>query len=108
MTAGNCARDRKKNGAYVAAPANDKEDEEKRAGDSIAKAAKETAAKRGVESPEDYSSFASQMTFSWFTSLAWTGYKRGLAFDDLWRLPPANSCLGAYQAFQVSCKKTFL
>uniref|UniRef100_A0AC35TYJ0 Multidrug resistance-associated protein lethal(2)03659 n=1 Tax=Rhabditophanes sp. KR3021 TaxID=114890 RepID=A0AC35TYJ0_9BILA len=39
--------------------------------------------------PEHYSSFLSQITFNWFSGMAYTGYKRSLTMEDLWRL---NSC----------------
>ncbi|OXA41467.1 Canalicular multispecific organic anion transporter 2 [Folsomia candida] len=36
--------------------------------------------------PEKESSFISKITYSWFDSIAWTGYKRPLNFEDLWDL----------------------
>ena len=36
--------------------------------------------------PESDSSFPSVITFSWFNSLAWTGYRRALLETDLWQL----------------------
>ena len=40
--------------------------------------------------PENTSSFPSVITFSWFDSLAWTGYKRTIVDDDLWQLNPRD------------------
>lgn len=39
-------------------------------------------------SPQITASFPSQLAFSWFTGLAWSGFKRSLTFDDLWDLNP--------------------
>ncbi|TRY74646.1 hypothetical protein TCAL_01629 [Tigriopus californicus] len=39
-------------------------------------------------SPLISASFPSQLAFSWFTGLAWSGFKRSLTFDDLWDLNP--------------------
>ncbi|KAJ8688541.1 hypothetical protein QAD02_024336 [Eretmocerus hayati] len=39
-------------------------------------------------SPERSSSFASHLTYNWFTHLAWTGFKRPLTFSDLWTVDP--------------------
>ncbi|OXA39170.1 multidrug resistance-associated protein 1 [Folsomia candida] len=36
--------------------------------------------------PEKQSSFILKITYSWFDSIAWTGYKRSLNFEDLWDL----------------------
>ena len=38
--------------------------------------------------PKLSASFPSELAFSWFTSFAWTGFKRALTKDDLWDLPP--------------------
>lgn len=40
--------------------------------------------------PETTSSFPSIITFSWFDSLAWTGYKRAIVDADLWELNPRD------------------
>ena len=40
--------------------------------------------------PETSSSFPSRITFSWFNSLAWTGYKRAILDTDLWDLNPRD------------------
>ena len=40
--------------------------------------------------PETSSSFPSVITFSWFDSLAWTGYKRAIMEPDLWDLNPRD------------------
>ena len=40
--------------------------------------------------PETNSSFPSIITFSWFDSLAWTGYKRAILESDLWDLNPRD------------------
>eukprot|EP00092_Neocalanus_flemingeri_P004166 GFUD01004481.1.p1 GENE.GFUD01004481.1~~GFUD01004481.1.p1 ORF type:complete len:1636 (+),score=378.79 GFUD01004481.1:74-4981(+) len=40
--------------------------------------------------PETTSSFPSIITFSWFDSLAWTGYKRTILDADLWDLNPRD------------------
>ena len=40
--------------------------------------------------PETNSSFPSRITFSWFNSLAWTGYKRAILDTDLWDLNPRD------------------
>jgi len=40
--------------------------------------------------PETTSSFPSIITFSWFDSLAWTGYKRSILDSDLWDLNPRD------------------
>ena len=40
--------------------------------------------------PETNSSFPSVITFSWFDSLAWTGYKRAILEADLWDLNPRD------------------
>lgn len=36
--------------------------------------------------PEIESSFPSKLTFSWFSSLAWKGYRNPLEHDHLWHL----------------------
>ncbi|KAJ6225732.1 hypothetical protein RDWZM_004277 [Blomia tropicalis] len=41
--------------------------------------------------PENRSSFFSQITFSWFTSLLVGGYKKSLTLNDLWRLDKDDS-----------------
>ena len=46
----------------------------------------------GKPCPSSFASFPSTLTFAWFTSLAWTGFKRTLATEDLWELPPEVSC----------------
>ncbi|CEF71344.1 ATP-binding cassette sub-family C member 8 [Strongyloides ratti] len=38
------------------------------------------------ECPENYTSFLNQITFNWFTPMAYTGFKRALTMDDLWNL----------------------
>ena len=38
--------------------------------------------------PKLSASFPSELAFSWFTSFAWTGFKRALTKEDLWNLPP--------------------
>lgn len=40
--------------------------------------------------PETTSSFPSIITFSWFDTLAWTGYKRTILDADLWELNPRD------------------
>ena len=42
----------------------------------------------GIRCPKLSASFPSELAFSWFTSFAWTGFKRALTKDDLWELPP--------------------
>ena len=44
----------------------------------------------GPPSPETSSPFPSIITFSWFDSLASTGYKRALTTYDLWQLNPRD------------------
>ena len=44
----------------------------------------------GPPSPETSSPFASIITFSWFDSLATTGFKRALTTSDLWQLNPRD------------------
>merc|ERR1711974_159237 len=44
----------------------------------------------GPPSPETSSPFPSIITFSWFDSLASTGYKRSLTTSDLWQLNPRD------------------
>ena len=44
----------------------------------------------GPPSPETSSPFPSIITFSWFDSLASTGYKRALTTSDLWQLNPRD------------------
>eukprot|EP00090_Calanus_glacialis_P002437 TRINITY_DN11824_c0_g1_i1.p1 TRINITY_DN11824_c0_g1~~TRINITY_DN11824_c0_g1_i1.p1 ORF type:complete len:1639 (-),score=332.95 TRINITY_DN11824_c0_g1_i1:544-5460(-) len=43
-----------------------------------------------IPCPETTSSFPSIITFSWFDSLAWTGYKRTILDADLWELNPRD------------------
>lgn len=38
--------------------------------------------------PEINASFPSKLAFSWFTPLAWSGFKRDLTTPDLWNLVP--------------------
>ena len=38
--------------------------------------------------PITVASFPSILAFSWFSGMAWTGFKRSLTKDDLWQLPP--------------------
>ena len=40
--------------------------------------------------PEDKASFLSRITFWWFNSIVWIGYKRPLVTDDLWSLTYQN------------------
>ncbi len=44
-------------------------------------------ADEGEPCPEEWGSFPSQLTFAWFSGLAWQGFKRTLAPEDLWRMP---------------------
>ncbi|OQV17379.1 Multidrug resistance-associated protein 1 [Hypsibius exemplaris] len=37
--------------------------------------------------PQQYASFLSDLTYSWFSSMAYLGWKRPLQDDDLWTLP---------------------
>ncbi len=36
--------------------------------------------------PEKYSSFLSLVVFAWFDPLAWKGWRRLLAYEELWGL----------------------
>lgn len=45
------------------------------------------ASSSGLQCPKESASFPAILTFSWFTSLAWTGFKRSLTMEDLWELP---------------------
>lgn len=54
-----------------------------------------------VPCPETAASFPSVITFSWFDSLAWTGYKRALLAGDLWDLNPrdkSSTCAPKFEA----------
>lgn len=41
--------------------------------------------------PEDRASFLSRLSFTWFDSIAWTGYRRPLEKADLWDINPKDS-----------------
>jgi len=56
----------------------------------------------GKPCPENTSSFPSIITFSWFDSLAWTGYKRTIVDDDLWQLNPRDQSATAAPIFDAN------
>ena len=49
--------------------------------------------------PATTASFPSILTFSWFTGLAWTGFKRPLTSQDLWALPDHLTSASVVPAF---------
>ena len=44
--------------------------------------------------PEKYASFLSRVTFTWFDSISWTGWKRLLTENDMWTLTKENRGAG--------------
>ncbi|XP_020713183.1 multidrug resistance-associated protein 1 isoform X11 [Ceratitis capitata] len=54
---------------------------------------RETKYKRtNNEIPESSASFLSRITYQWFDSMAWKGYRNPLEDKDLWDLRPQDSC----------------
>ncbi|KAJ8721589.1 hypothetical protein PYW07_002364 [Mythimna separata] len=53
-----------------------------------------------VQSPENKAGFPSRLTFSWFDSLALTGFRRSLNIEDLWPLNPQLSSKEAVPRFE--------
>ena len=51
------------------------------------------------ECPEEKSSFVSRITFFWFNSMIWTGYKKPLTSDDMWSLSPKNKTSSVLKVF---------
>jgi len=54
--------------------------------------------------PEMYSSFYSQLSFHWFTSMAMLGNRRPLEKSDLWLLNPTDKCEVVVQTFLKNWK----
>ena len=50
-------------------------------------------------SPDKIASFFSKLTFFWYDSIAWIGYRRQLTPDDLWPLNRDDSCSVQYSRF---------
>ena len=50
--------------------------------------------------PEQSSSFLSRITFNWFFSLAWKGFRRPLTKDDVWDLDDCNQTANLNDAFR--------
>lgn len=55
--------------------------------------------------PAMTSGFPSRMTFSWFTAIAWQGFKRNLGFEDLWDLPPSIRAERVFEQFEKNMHK---
>uniref|UniRef100_A0A0N5BHC0 ABC-type glutathione-S-conjugate transporter n=1 Tax=Strongyloides papillosus TaxID=174720 RepID=A0A0N5BHC0_STREA len=51
------------------------------------------------ECPEYYTSFLNQITFDWFTPMAYTGFKRALTADDLWNLNSSDESKNVVSQF---------
>jgi len=60
---------------------------------------------KNSECPEMYSSFYSQLSFHWFTSMARLGNKRPLEKSDLWLLNPTDKCEVVVQTFLKNWKE---
>lgn len=54
--------------------------------------------------PINRASFLSQITFWWFTSLAWKGLKRPLVQEDMWKLDRENQTKNIYRQFNRHLK----
>ena len=52
------------------------------------------------ECPELHSSFLNQITFNWFTKLAWKGHRRPLERKDLWDLNDRDSSSRLNEEFE--------
>lgn len=54
--------------------------------------------------PVNRASFLSQLTFWWFNRMAWTGLKRPLTADDMWKLDNVNQTKQIYRRFDRELK----
>ncbi|XP_063818327.1 ATP-binding cassette sub-family C member 2 [Pseudophryne corroboree] len=57
------------------------------------------------KNPELTASFLSRITFSWYESLVWKGYKHPLVMEDLWELNKEDKTKFTYEAFEKQMKK---
>ncbi|RZF36743.1 hypothetical protein LSTR_LSTR005056 [Laodelphax striatellus] len=57
--------------------------------------------------PESFSSFPSRLTFSWFSKLAWLGYRKPLETGDLWHIDYENSSSGVVPQFEKFWNKKY-
>uniref|UniRef100_A0A0N4Z034 ABC-type glutathione-S-conjugate transporter n=1 Tax=Parastrongyloides trichosuri TaxID=131310 RepID=A0A0N4Z034_PARTI len=55
--------------------------------------------------PEYYTSFLNQITFNWFTPMAYTGYKRALTTEDLWNLNSSDETKNIVSQFNKNFNK---
>ncbi|CAG7831109.1 unnamed protein product [Allacma fusca] len=56
--------------------------------------------------PEEEASFLSRLTFFWFESLAWKGYRKPLEYDDLWDLNAEDKSKNQVPAFDKRWNKS--
>ncbi|XP_039283752.1 multidrug resistance-associated protein 1 isoform X2 [Nilaparvata lugens] len=57
--------------------------------------------------PETFSSFPSRLTFSWFSKLAWLGYRKPLETGDLWHINFEDSSSGVVPKFEKFWNKKY-
>ncbi|XP_075072065.1 ATP-binding cassette sub-family C member 2 [Mixophyes fleayi] len=56
------------------------------------------------KNPELTASFLSRITFSWYESLVWKGYKQPLVMEDLWELNKEDETKNIYETFEKEMK----
>ncbi|KAL5281109.1 ABCC2.2 family protein [Megaselia abdita] len=62
--------------------------------------------KTNMDCPETYASFLSRVTFHWFDSMIWKGYKNPLQEQDLWDLKPEDKSKEIMPTFAYYWNKT--
>jgi len=59
----------------------------------------ENPSEKKIICPKETASFPSKLTFWWFNSIAWKGYRQPLVMDDLWQIRIADRCSNLFRRF---------